>query len=620
MSDLREELLAGFAAWGREVGEEADVDTVSFLVGERLHQMDPQVDLWTCEILEDLLLGILPRKTIFHAGELKAVVPGMRSFLTYLASTGRLARGSDPLEDMAGLLYWIEEELPEAMEDDQAFGFAKRIGMLMDAEGVDVDDPDAVGAWIDRFNSLPEPERRAVIPVPDLLVPPPRVAVPDDIRIPAVRLAPPEELAAAAASAPMMVRLGTFVRWVGAGRKLTQSGNLKPADAVALIPVLGLGELPERYRVRSVTDVPAVDWTCALADEAGLVDITPKGLVPTALGVSMGGRPLDAWKGAFDALLEVGVLGWIRGRSGWAPPWVEMVDETLGDVLALAYLHQGDPVRIEDLAELAWEAAGDRLPPGGSLRDRLRPALANDLRALASVLADAGLVKPDGDGFVLTPLGVWGTNGLLRESGLDALAVTDPMTADPADLLAWWGELDEGELPGEVDAWLEGRDPAAVVRDMAVAARADAGARTIFLSVLARLGSEAEPAVRALAADEDLRPCAATWLVERGLEAESFLRPEDMERMLIDQMVGMLEAGGPDALIEVMAGLGPPDEQRRAVRMIGASRTPQTKRVLSALTEHHPDPTVAAAARGALTAGPGRPGKRERQERRRRPR
>ena len=90
--------------------------------------------------------------------------------------------------------------------------------------------------------------------------------------------------------------------------------------------------------------------------------------------------------------------------------------------------------------------------------------------------------------------------------------------------------------------------------------------------------------------------------------------------MLIDQMVGMLEAGGPDALIEVMAGLGPPDEQRRAVRMIGASRTPQTKRVLSALTEHHPDPTVAAAARGALTAGPGRPGKRERQERRRRPR
>jgi len=62
MSDLREELLAGFAAWGREVGEEADVDTVSFLVGERLHQMDPQVDLWTCEILEDLLLGILPAR------------------------------------------------------------------------------------------------------------------------------------------------------------------------------------------------------------------------------------------------------------------------------------------------------------------------------------------------------------------------------------------------------------------------------------------------------------------------------------------------------------------------------------------------------------------------------
>ena len=84
-----------------------------------------------------------------------------------------------------------------------------------------------------------------------------------------------------------------------------------------------------------------------------------------------------------------------------------------------------------------------------------------------------------------------------------------------------------------------------------------------------------------------LRAHSAVWLHEHGEEAD--LRPEDRTWLLVDLGAGLLEEADPrDVVAELLPEL-PPD----------------------ALSDHHPDPSVARAARKAAfkarspSAGPG---------------
>jgi hypothetical protein len=54
-----------------------------------------------------------------------------------------------------------------------------------------------------------------------------------------MRTSSDEWLAAAAAEAEPLRRLRAFTRWVGAGRKLTQTGRITLADARELVVLLG---------------------------------------------------------------------------------------------------------------------------------------------------------------------------------------------------------------------------------------------------------------------------------------------------------------------------------------------------------------------------------------------
>src|SRR5688500_6171547 len=65
-----------------------------------------------------------------------------------------------------------------------------------------------------------------------------------------------DDLAAMAGAAPAMQRMRGFVAWVGPGRPLTQTGRIRAADAVALVELLGPGDvLDPRFPIHSSTEL-----------------------------------------------------------------------------------------------------------------------------------------------------------------------------------------------------------------------------------------------------------------------------------------------------------------------------------------------------------------------------
>ena len=115
--------------------------------------------------------------------------------------------------------------------------------------------------------------------------------------------------------------------------------------------------------------------------------------------------------------------------------------------------------------------------------------------------------------------------------------------------------------------------------------------------MLDRIGEPAIDEVRAALADPVLRAHASVWLHEHGEQAE--LRPEDRTWLLVDLGAGLLEEADP---ADVVAELLPDVPGAGAGRDRGgpvAVDHPGVTDLLTALSEHHPDPAVARAARKA---------------------
>ena len=147
--------------------------------------------------------------------------------------------------------------------------------------------------------------------------------------------------------------------------------------------ILGFDALPAGFRLRSLSDLPHLEWIYALADEGLLVDVDPRGLVVTDLGRDMATRPLEAWESVFEGLLDVGIAFWFRGQKGWHPAWTQLLDGALPDLLVLAYLNGREGLPSEEVVELAWSETARNLPGDeAAARKSLRSALASDVARL----------------------------------------------------------------------------------------------------------------------------------------------------------------------------------------------------------------------------------------------
>ena len=435
----------------------------------------------------------------------------------------------------------------------------------------------------------------------------------DDIpRLPPVRLAPREELAHAARVAPLLRAARDLARWAETGRGLAAGSVLLP-DAAAAAADLELtpGEVDAAWRVAVAT---------GMVPQQGRPQPPGRGILESGDAEEV----LAAWYGALEVMLDADDL----------------------DGLATALYTVGGPVRMESLFDAhaaaagTWRAAGltgaATPPPDAASADApstgapstgapstgapntaapgtdapstgaAGPDQAAVLSWALEALADLGVVELGTDEdeqaggltVALSPLGVWGVHRRLRAQGWHVPVLGNRGRDGAPGLLAALASCDAEDGESEIAAWLGARTPSQAAAELIAAARGGSpGLRGAAFAVLDRIGADAVPAIRAALAEPVLRAHAAVWLHEHGEAAE--LGPEDRTWLLVDLGAGLLEEADPrDVVAELLPEL-PPETQAEIVAGLWEVSHPAVTDLLTALSNHHPEPSVARAARKA---------------------
>jgi hypothetical protein len=394
-------------------------------------------------------------------------------------------------------------------------------------------------------------------------------------RLPPVRLAPREELAGSARVAPLLRAAREVARWLGpGGRALAGDGTLPPAEAAAMAELeLAPGELDAAWRVAARTGM--LEVAGGRAGAGGRVDVLVSGDAEEVLA---------AWDDALTLMLAAEDL----------------------DGMATALYTVGGPVKMDALFEAYVAAAGSgtRHPgpayAGGDPEHDQAAGLSSALEALA----DLGVVELGTDEVAggltvtLSRLGVWGVHRRLRAQGWHVPVLGGGARGDAAALLATLASCDVEDGEAEIAAWLAVRPREEAARELIDAAgRGSPGLRGAGFAVLDRIGAEAVPVVRAALDDPVLHAHAAVWLHEHGEEAD--LGPGDRAWLLVDLGAGLLEEADPrDVVAELLPDVTPAAQAELVAGLWEVSH-PGVTDLLTALSDHHPDPAVARAARKA---------------------
>jgi hypothetical protein len=407
--------------------------------------------------------------------------------------------------------------------------------------------------------------------------------------MPPVRLAPREELAAAARVAPLLRAARDLGGWADQHPEVSARQVLDGTDARAAAEALELtaDELDAAWQV-----VAAVSEQAAAGDP-----------------LSSWGKPLagcDAeellreWDVALAALLAAEEL----------------------DGLATALYTVGAPVRIDALFDAYSAAAGsgrdDRQEAGqaehgdaggdGTAGRQAAgapdPSEAAALSHALETLADLGVVElgteetAGGLTVGLSPLGIWGVHRRLLAQGWHVPVLGGADRDGAVGLLMTLASCDAEDGESEISSWLVGRaEDQAAAELIAAAAEGSPGLRGAAFAVLDRIGKAAVEEVRAALDQPLLRAHAAVWLHEHGEEAE--LGPADRTWLLVDLGAGLLEeADARDVVAELLPDVTP-EAQAEIVAGLWQVSHPGVIDLLTTLSEHHPDPGVARAARKA---------------------
>jgi hypothetical protein len=163
-------------------------------------------------------------------------------------------------------------------------------------------------------------------------------------------------LAATAAVAKPLRQVRAFAGWVGAGRKLTQTGRITLGDARELVGLLGTADeidpkIGDRvFRTRSSEELPGITLIAEWAKASGLVRVTGGRLVQLKRHAGLLKNPLELWARMFEAFPRL-------GKALCVPGWGESLlrddfEEAVGAVLAA--MTRGAITPAEACA-LAWE-------------------------------------------------------------------------------------------------------------------------------------------------------------------------------------------------------------------------------------------------------------------------
>lgn len=384
-------------------------------------------------------------------------------------------------------------------------------------------------------------------------------------KLPSVRLAPRDELAGLARVAPLLRAARDLNRWVGEQAIPASQRELSQGTAAAAAAALDLAprEISAAWRVAGA----AAGLLASGSQDLG--DVLAKGETETVL---------QLWDAALAVVLDSEEL----------------------DGIATALYTVGGPVGMDGLFD-AYAAAAGSPARKAPRQDGLDHGSA--LSVALETLADLGVVElgTDDDASLtvaLSPLGTWGVHRRLRAQGWHVPVLGAARSGGAHGLLAALASCDAEDGEAEITGWLAARDPGPAAAELIdAAATGSPGQRGAAFAVLDRIGPLARDEVMAALDRPLLRAHAAVWLLEHGEDIQ--LDPQDRTWLLVDLGAGLLEEAGPqDVVAELLPDL-PAEEQAEIVARLWEVSHPGVTAFLTALSDHHPDPGVARAARKA---------------------
>jgi hypothetical protein len=642
---VRETLLRRCGAWAAARGLAMAPSLAEALLDSRHFSPDGRLGYWTPAQVERALLHWIPGKVTAPPEDLLGAPETLRSLLRYLEATGlRDPRGATTAENEAAIDA-AAAEFSAAIADPDRYGLAKTMAL---AAGLDK--PEAIEAFLQEGpGTLPDVDPGAV-----------QAAMAREVRLPAlnaerkmpqlpVSLPAREELAAAAGRSKVAVQLRALAEWLGPqGRALTPAKNIRPADASALIALLGTGD--EGLKFRSAAELPGLNLVVSWALQARITRRQGTRLLPVAKA-----RPLlrddeALWQRAFEAAFAIGDA---VCRPTWADeppsPVQQTYDLVVPDVLATIYSME-QPVPVPRLAESVWqgvEASFDLDHVSSSILAGLRARTDRDVEHIFDAFEELGAVtsvRAMADGMflqdltdpatspfdrarsaalrrqlkdpvrlvALTPLGTRAMRERMLAEGREAALVGELADAAPAEMLGVVAEHYTGASAAEeIALWREAHggslDPLLrAIDDCPFVTR-----RTALLQTLASAVPEGPQLLSDLARDPGHRPVV---LLARRPE----LRPPDATQeeatwMMVGTLLELLELGGPEAVTEQLNRF-PPGRRKELARTVLASGFPVPETieefrtlVAAPLLDGPPQPHTAAHVTRTQRTRPKRP-------------
>ncbi|WP_109522609.1 MULTISPECIES: hypothetical protein [Nocardia] len=633
-------LIRRCVRWAAERRTPVDPFALAAALDFRHESIDGRLGYWTAALAEEFLLSFAPRTLSTDARAAAGLPDSLRHLIEYLDLTALLDPTGDPQGDLDAAITRSVPAFAAAMADQSNFGVAKFWVMTAIGHGVDPTDSSAMSGFFDDVDAgridhddeilaqiIARHERqgggrvvRAVAQLP-------------------VSLPARPELDAVAEQTPIVTRLRALISWVGDGRVLTTTGNLRLADARELVTLLDTGDtidpkIGDRvFRTKSSAELPGLARLVELAKKIRLVRVVKNRLVRVAKASPLLRYGSALWTAAFDAQPELG----LPSRSTpWVAEHTRMLDSVLGDVLPdVLNTVYGLPVPIPviRLTESVWSACAatyylDDLDPATATR--WREGVSSNTRRLFDELAELGAVEltvghpdpmyrsdldiddpmslpPDArerlraaldtvagevELIALTPLATQAVRARLLREGRSAPLVGELFDTEPAQLLGMVAEYySEETTHAEITGWLAAHGgpehglPLLLdgIRDCPFRTRAAA-----MLDVLAQTMPDRSAFLHGLRADPHLGPTVVQLLIADNEITPDELDAEEGLRAMAEQFIHLMEAAGPEAVTGTLADL-PTAQARDIVAALRDSGHPDDTGLeeLLAVTEAH---------------------------------
>ena len=624
---LRKQLVDNFESWLTDQGI-TDDGTISsdaeLLIDWCSNYSTGEISRIGVGDLQEFLLEWCPRKVSAPPSFAGPLCSSLESFVAFLAATDRLRGGQAMANRLTGYLSSNVDQVEAAMGDSSKFGMAKSLFAGSDpSEMFSADSIEELQQLAEErmaaHNALSLEERRAATD---------QFFTPEPVELPFSYFPPTdEEIAESATTAPLLMIFDQLREYLGDnGRTLTTNGNVKLADARALVELLETGDRIDEqignrtFKTQSSRELVHLSRLIDWAKAAGAVRVEKGRLKPVKRWAS---RPAtDRVERCWQHLLAVGPLFDLRADMGLLNQ-VDDVTETGVLHWLVRILPSGERADFDTILQSIREAVADETADwDDTWSTSTEHFVVRDTEDCLQTLETAGVIawrdsqqvddkygdlRRHGGTIMLTPVGRRLVAQLTPELGYRLHAVPELSQLTAAELIKQINSS-PAAVSEIIDRWqpdLPADQRAASLAAVMTAEETTATERMIIVSLLYELPTAAvEPAIRTWL-DGPAAGYAVAYLVERGLaELDDFDRSISVGP-LVDALALLLDT--PDELLEqwqhvVDNGVDP----TQLLEDIWRHEVAETEPVLESLGHIIPDPRLAKLARKSLFKHRGR--------------